>query len=105
LLAKKKSPKSDVDLEVDSEKEKGRRFIDVEPSVTIATTKVQLEEPKEPKEGECIFHSHMWVKGNPIHFIVDSSSQNKLISTKVVKSLNLTIMHHPQPYTIGWLSQ
>jgi hypothetical protein len=63
------------------------------------------EELEEPEEGECLFHSQMWVKGTPLHFIVDSGSQKNLISVEVVKRLNLTMTPHPQPYTIGWLSQ
>jgi hypothetical protein len=47
----------------------------------------------------------MWVKGTPLHFIVDSDSQKNLISIEVIKRLNLTMMLHPHPYTIGWLSQ
>jgi hypothetical protein len=47
----------------------------------------------------------MWVKGNPLHFIVDSGSQKNLISAEVVKWLSLPTMLHPHPYTIGWLYQ
>jgi hypothetical protein len=47
----------------------------------------------------------MWVKGTPLHFIVDSGSQKNLISVEVVKRLALPTMPHPQPYTIGWLCQ
>jgi hypothetical protein len=46
----------------------------------------------------------MWVKGTPLHFIVDNNSQNNLISAKVVKQLGLSTTH-PQPYNIGWLHQ
>jgi hypothetical protein len=45
----------------------------------------------------------MWVKGTPLHFIIDSGSQKKLISTEVIKQLALPTTPHPQPYTIGWL--
>jgi hypothetical protein len=38
----------------------------------------------------------MWVKGAPLHFIVNSCSQKNLISAKVF---------NPQPYTIDWLRQ
>jgi hypothetical protein len=72
---------------------------------TITTTKVQPDEPEELEEGECLFHSQMWVKGTPLHFIVDSGSQKNLISTEVIKRLNLLTTPHPQPYNIGWLSQ
>jgi hypothetical protein len=47
----------------------------------------------------------MWVKGTPLHFIVDSGSQKNLISTEVVKQLGLSTTPHPQPYNIGWLRQ
>jgi hypothetical protein len=59
----------------------------------------------EPEEGERLFHSQMWVKGTPLHFIVDSGSQKNLISVEVVKQLALPTTSHPQPYTIGWLCQ
>jgi hypothetical protein len=77
----------------------------MEPSATISTTKLQRGEPDEPEEGECLFHSHMWVKGTSLQFIVDSGSQKNLISTEVFKRLALATTLHPQPYTIGWLCQ
>jgi hypothetical protein len=47
----------------------------------------------------------MWVKGTPLHFIVDSGIQKNLISAEVIKWLALPTTPHPQPYTIGWLRQ
>jgi hypothetical protein len=67
--------------------------------------KIQLEEPTDPKEGEHLFHSQMWVKGTPLHFIVDSRSQKNLISIEVVKQLGLSTTPHPHPYNIRWLHQ
>jgi hypothetical protein len=104
-VAEVKAYESYVGFDFESDPERGRRIIDAEPSATIATTKLQHGEPDEPKEGEHLFHSQMWVKGTPLHFIVDSGSQNNLISAKVVKRLALPTMSHPQPYTIGWLRQ
>jgi hypothetical protein len=52
----------------------------MEPSATIATTKLQPGELDEPEEGEHLFHSQMWVKGTPLHFIIDSNIQKNLIS-------------------------
>ena len=54
-------------------------IIDVEPSATISTTNIQKEEPEDPEEGECLFHSQMWVKGSPLKFIADSKIQKNLI--------------------------
>jgi hypothetical protein len=47
----------------------------------------------------------MWVKGTPLHFIVDSESQKKIISEVVVKQLDFPTTPHPRPYNIGWLRQ
>jgi hypothetical protein len=56
-----KAFESDVDSYFESKLEKGRQIIDVEPSATVATTKIQPSEPDEPKEGEHLFHSRIWV--------------------------------------------
>jgi hypothetical protein len=66
-----------------------KKIIDMEPNVTIATTKVQLEVPKDSKEGECLFYSWMWVKGTLIHFIVDNKIQKTIISAKVINVGNV----------------
>jgi hypothetical protein len=47
----------------------------------------------------------MWVKGTPLHFIMDSGSHKNLISVDIVKQLALPTTPHPQPYTIGWFCQ
>jgi hypothetical protein len=78
-----------------SEPKNGRWVIDVEPSATLATTKIQPSEPNDPEEGEHLFHSHMWVKGTLLHFIFDSSIQKKLISVEVIKRLALPTTLHP----------
>jgi hypothetical protein len=95
MVAEVKAFESDVDSDSNPEPERERRIIDVEPSATVATTKLQPSEPDEPEEGECLFHSQMWVKGTLLHFIVDSGSQKNRISTEVIKRLALlTTLHH-----------
>jgi hypothetical protein len=105
LVVEMKASESEAGSDSESDPDKGKQIIDAEPSATVATTKVQPSEPEEPEEGEHLFHSQMWVKGAPLHFIVDSGSQKNLISTEVIKRLNLPTTPHPQPYTIGWLHQ
>jgi hypothetical protein len=56
-VAEVKASELDADSDSETEPERGRRIIDVEPSGTIATTKIQLGELDEPEEGECLFHS------------------------------------------------
>jgi hypothetical protein len=69
-----KSSESDEGSDSDIELKRGIQIIDVEPNAIVATTKLHPGEPDEPEEGECLFHSKTWVKGTPLHFIVDNSS-------------------------------
>jgi hypothetical protein len=77
-----KASESEVGSDSKSDLDKGKWIIDVEPSAIVSTTMVQ---PSEPEEDEFIFHYQMWVKGAPLHFIVDSGSQKNLILEKVFK--------------------
>jgi hypothetical protein len=56
-VAEVKASESDVGFDSKSEPERGRQIIDVEPSATVATTKIQHGEPDDLEEGECLFHS------------------------------------------------
>jgi hypothetical protein len=105
LLAEIKDKQPNPDTESDSKNNGKRQIIDADPTAILATATIQPEEPVDLEEGECVFHSQMWVKGTPLHFIVDSGSQKNLISAEVVKQLGLLTTPHPQPYNIGWLCQ
>jgi hypothetical protein len=74
LVAEVKASESDAGSDSETEPERGRQIIDVEPSAIISTTKLHPGEPNEPVEGEHLFHSQMWVKSTPLHFIIDSGS-------------------------------
>jgi hypothetical protein len=104
-VAEVKAYESDEGFDSESKPEKGRWIIDEEPSSTIATTKIHPGEPDELEEGKHLFHSQMWVKGTPLHFIIDSGNQKNLISTEVFKRISLPTTSCPQPYTIRWLRQ
>jgi hypothetical protein len=52
----------------------GNHIIDVEPNAIVATSKIQPSKQEEQEEGEHLFHSHIWVNGAMLHFIVDSGS-------------------------------
>jgi len=83
--------------------EKRRHIIDAEPTTNISTTKIHKDDPKDEEEWESLCHSYMWMKGSPLQFIVNSGSQNKLISAEIVKRLGLPTIAHLKPYTIRWL--
>jgi hypothetical protein len=104
-VAEIKNKEPNPDLESDSKNTSKGQIIDADPTTIVATATIQPEEPTDLEEGEHLFYSHMWVKGTPLHFIVDSGSQKNLISAEVVKQLGLSTTPHPQPYNIGWLQQ
>jgi hypothetical protein len=105
LVAEIKDKEPNPDSKSDSENNGKGQIIDADPTAIVATATIQPEEPTDPEEGEHLFHSQMWVKGTPLHFIVDSGSQKNLISAEVIKQLGLSTTPHPQPYNIGWLRQ
>jgi hypothetical protein len=73
------------DSESDPENIENGHIIDTDPTAIVATTTIQLEELVDHEQGEHLFHSHMWVKGTPLHLIIDNNIQKNLISAKVVK--------------------
>jgi hypothetical protein len=95
LVANIKDKEPNPDSESDSENTGKRQIIDADPTVIVVTATIQPEEPTDPEEGERLFHSQMWVKGTPLHFIVDSGSQKNLISAEVIKQLGLSTTPHP----------
>jgi hypothetical protein len=89
LGAEVKSSKSYAGFDSNSELEKGRHIIEVEPISIVSTTKIHPSKLDELEEGECLFHSKMWVKGTPSHFIIDKGSQKNLILVEVIKKLSM----------------
>jgi hypothetical protein len=84
-VAEIKDKEPNPDSESNFENTGKGQIIDTDPTAIVVTTIIQPEEPTDPEEGEHIFHSQMWVKGTPLHFIVDSGSQKNLISVEVIK--------------------
>jgi hypothetical protein len=76
-VAEIKDKESNPDSESDSENTGKGQIIDVDTTAIVATAAIQPEEPTDPEEGEHLFHSQMWVKGTPLHFIVDSGSREE----------------------------
>jgi hypothetical protein len=74
LVAKIKDKEPNLDSESDSENNGKRQIINTDPTAIVAITTIQPKEPIDPEEGERLFHSQMWVKGTPLHFIVDRGS-------------------------------
>ena len=104
-MANIKDKEPNPDSKFDYENTGKIQIIDADPTAIIATATIYPEEPTDPEEGDHLFHSKMWVKGTPLHFIVDRGIHKNLISTKVVKQLRLSTTPHPQEYNIRCLRE
>ena len=98
LVVEIKDKELNPDSESDSKNTGKRQIIDADPTAILATAAIQPEEPTDPKERKHLFHSQMWVKGTPLHFIVDSGSQKNFISAEVIKQLGCR-QHHTHSHT------
>jgi hypothetical protein len=90
-----KEKESNLDLEYDSKNIGRRQINDANPIATVVTKTIQLEEPIYLEEEEHLFHSYMWVKGIPLHFIVDNGSHKNIISVEVIRQLGLLTTPNP----------
>lgn len=88
LVTKLKASDSNAYFDFVAEPHKGN-------DTTISTTNVQKTEPKDPKEGECLFHSQMWVKASLLQFIIDNEGQKNLILAEAMKWLGVLTTPHP----------
>jgi hypothetical protein len=57
LVAEIKDKEPNLDSESDSENTGKRQIIDAGPTAVVTTATIQPEEPTDPEEGECLFHS------------------------------------------------
>jgi hypothetical protein len=94
-VAEIKEKEPNPDSKFGSENTGKRQIIGADPTVIVTTATIEPEEPTDPEDGDRLFHSHMWVKGTPLQFIVDSRSQKNLSSIEVVKQLGLSTTPHP----------
>jgi hypothetical protein len=103
LMVELKASKSEDNFYSESNPEGGKQIIGAEPSGIVATTKFDQENQKNQRKGNTSFTCKCGSRG--IRFIVDNGSRKNLISTEVIKQLDLPTTPHPHPYTIGWLHQ
>ena len=57
IKASKSDAYSDTKSEPKKGNDRGKKIIDAVPNATVATTKIQKEEPEDSEEEEHIFHS------------------------------------------------
>ena len=75
---------------------------------SLLLNKVLLKSEKnaiEPAQRKALFKMICKVKGKYCKVVVDSGSNDNLVSTKLVEKLNLKKTKHPTPYKVSWLQK
>jgi hypothetical protein len=98
LVVEIKDKEPNPDSESDYENTGKRQIIDTDPTTIVVTTTIQPEEPTDPEEGEHLFHSQMWVKGTPLHFIVDMEARRTSSQQRSSNSWDCR-QHHTHNHT------
>ena len=75
----------------------GKQIIYADPTTTVATAHIQLEDPEESEAEKVPLALTDVGIGKPLHFVVDRDNQKNPISAEVVKILELSTKTHPQP--------
>ena len=72
--------------------------------ITRRVLNVQIKEEKFEDQRENLFHTRCLVKGNPCSLVIDSGSCTNVVSSFLVKRLQLSVHPHPKPYKLHWLT-
>ena len=72
--------------------------------ITRRVLNVQIKEEKFEDQRENLFHTRCLVKGNPWSLVIDSGSCTNVVSSFLVKRLQLSVHPHPKPYELHWLT-
>ena len=79
------------------------RISNVDEKVNYSAIK-KVEDPQDIEEERIpLFHLKIQIKKMKVDCIVDSSSQENLISKTMVSNLGLETFKHPNPYPLGWV--
>ena len=64
--------------------------------------KIKEEEIEDQREN--LFHTRCLIKGSPCSLVIDNGSCTNVVSSFLVKRLQLTTHPHPKPYKLQWLT-
>ena len=75
-------------------------------SILLKKVLLKLEKKSiEPAQRKALFKTISKVKGKCCKVVVDSRSTYNLVSTELVKKLNLKKTKHPTPFKVLWLQK
>ena len=68
----------------------------------VVTT--QVTENDVDNQRDNLFHTWCLVKGTACSLVIDSGSCTKVVSTMLIKRLQIPTQDHPKPYKFQWLN-
>ena len=74
------------------------------PLITRRLLKTQVTENDVDDERDNLFHTRCLVKGTACSLIIDSESCTNVVSTILIKRLQIPTQDHPKPSKLQWLN-
>ena len=72
--------------------------------ITRSFLKTQIIENDVDDQRDHLFHTRCLVKGTPCSLVISSGSCTNVVSTMLIKRLQIPTQHHPKPYKLQWLN-
>ncbi|MCQ7416411.1 retropepsin-like aspartic protease, partial [Salmonella enterica] len=97
----------DAQLEEEYETPDDDEYIEEGNSISLVARRVlnvQIKEEKVEDQRENLFHTRCLIEGTPCSLVIDSGSCTNVVSSFLVKRLQLTTRPHPKPYKLQWLT-
>ena len=66
--------------------------------------KLKFTENDVDDQRDNLFHTRCIVKGTPCSLVNDSGSCTNIVSTMLIKRLQIPTQDHPKPYKLQWLN-
>ena len=72
--------------------------------ITRRLVKTQVTENDVDYQRDNLFHTRCFVKGTACSLVIDSGSFTNVLSTMLIKRLQIPTQDHPKPYKLQWLN-
>ncbi|XP_022158198.1 uncharacterized protein LOC111024735 [Momordica charantia] len=72
--------------------------------VTRRLLNIQVKGDDVNDQRDNLFHTRCLVNGTPCSLVIDSGSCTNVVSTFLIKRLQIPTQHHPKPYKLQWLN-
>ena len=99
--------RNDAQLEKEYETPNDDEYIEEGNSISLITRwvlNVKIKEEKVEDQRKNLFHTRCLIEGSPCSLVIDSGTCIDVVSSFLVKRLQLTTRPHPKLYKLQWLT-